>query len=133
MVLHGDGPLPYGSSKTAVSKEAPDHVFLQNHRAEETTWCQKQINSDDVEYVRADLVVKGWIPGIPKNPEPDCLYAVMSKPEVGCAVAGVIRGGDCNWGSKGIIAHYPMPLSMDSATALKLIRTGRYDFQEASE
>lgn len=93
-------------------------------------WNRMVIEAHTTEEGKNDL--SQWIPGIPSAPESDRLYAVMSKPEHGYAVAIVIRGADCNWKSIGIIAHYPLPLTMPQATALKLIRTGRYDFPEES-
>lgn len=71
--------------------------------------------------------MENWMPGVPENPVDDQLYAVMSKPESGYAVGCVIRGADCNWKSRGIIAHYPLSLSMGQATMLRLKRKGEFD------
>ena len=67
------------------------------------------------------------IPGIPTDLEPARLYYVMSKPMMGYSLGVVIRGGDCNWKSSGIIAHFPLPLTMNQAEALRFIRTGEID------
>lgn len=69
--------------------------------------------------------MEGWIRGVPQQPEPDRLYAIMAKPESGYSVGCVIRGEDCNWRSCTILAHYPLPMSMSKAEALALKRFGR--------
>jgi len=69
-----------------------------------------------------------WIKGIPAVVEPDRLYAVMGKPNSGYSVGVVIRGEDCNWRAQDIIGHYPLPLTMNSAEASRIQRTGQYSW-----
>lgn len=41
--------------------KAPDEIYLQGyigHDTEGVTWCEDQINDDDVRYVRADLAAR---------------------------------------------------------------------------
>jgi hypothetical protein len=108
----------------------PESIWLQGDGVEHPSWSHDQIYPDDVQYVRSDLVPTKWIPGVPEKPEPDRLYAVMEQRPRGYVVGVVIRGGNCNWKSVGIIAHIPLPLSMTQAEAMRLIRRGQYAFRE---
>jgi hypothetical protein len=46
--------------------KAPDEIYLQGyigHDTEGVTWCEDQINDDDVRYVRADLAARRTVSG----------------------------------------------------------------------
>jgi hypothetical protein len=73
------------------------------------------------------------IPGIPAEVEPDRLYFSMSKPLSGYSLGVVIRGEDCNWKSRGIVAHFPLPIMMNKPEALRFIRTGEIDLPTQGE
>lgn len=51
--------------------KAPDEIYLQGyigHDTEGVTWCEDQINDDDVRYVRADLAARRTVSGQEAQP-----------------------------------------------------------------
>jgi hypothetical protein len=71
---------------------------------------------------------QNFIPGVPMEPEPDRLYAVLSQQQSGVAVGTILRGEDANWKAGNIIGHWPMPMTMAANVARALNRRGSFTF-----
>lgn len=103
--------------------------FTQGLTLEECVEKRDHLNQA-INLLQPDKNKSDLIAGVPEVVDPDRLYVVIEKPQAGYSMGIVVRGEDCNWRSKGIIAHCPLKTFVDKPVSSRFFRIGELNLED---